>query len=203
MNGLPVPCKRIWRSRGFTLIEMMIALVVLAILLMMGMPAFAIYIQNAKLRSTAESLQAGLQTARAEAVKRNAQIEFILTTDPGNSGSVATTNLSTTGQNWLIRYQDPATLLYSFIEGKVAEEGSGQGSTTTVVTTGTTSSITFNGFGGTTLGSAASFALTNPTGGLCKAAGGPMRCLTIVVSVGGQVRMCDPAVTTTGDTRKC
>ena len=63
--------------------------------------------------------------------------------------------------------------------------------------------VTFNGFGATTLGAAATFAVANPAGGLCAAAGGPMRCLNIVVSVGGQTRMCDPAVTTAGDTRRC
>ena len=45
--------------------------------------------------------------------------------------------------------------------------------------------------------------VTNPTGGACVASSGPMRCLRIVVTPGGQARMCDTAVTDTSDSRKC
>jgi type IV fimbrial biogenesis protein FimT len=189
--------------RGFSLIELMIGLAILAMLLMMGVPAFGTYIQNAKLRSTAENFYAGLQSARAEAVKRNAPVEFILTDDSGESANTQTDNLSTTGKNWIVRVQDPTTLIYTFVEGKPAAEGSGTSGTSSVDINGTVSAVTFNGFGATTLGSSATFAITNPAGGLCRAAGGPMRCLSIVVSIGGQARLCDPAVTTVGDTRRC
>lgn len=189
-------------ARGFSLIELMIGLAIFAFLMAMGVPAFSTYIQNAKLRSAAEVFVAGVQSARADAVKRNASVQFILTDDPGDSSSVQTTNLSTTGRNWLIRVQDPATLIYSFVEGKSMAEGSGQTSTPSVTITGTVSSITYNGFGATNLAAAATFAFTNPAGGAC-APTGPMRCLSVVVSVGGQARMCDPAVTATGDTRRC
>lgn len=192
-----------WTERGFTLVELMIGLVILAFLLMMGVPAFTTFIQNSKLRSTAETFHAGIQSARAEAVKRNSQVQFILTDDAGDSSSTQTATASATGRNWLIRVQDPTTLLYTFIEGKSATEGSGQTTTPSVAVSGTVSSVTFNGFGATTLGSAATFSFTNPTGGACKSAGGPMRCLNVVVSVGGQARMCDPAVSAAGDTRKC
>ena len=194
----PIPA--MW---GFSLIELMIGMAILAMLLMIGVPAFGTYIQNAKLRSTADNFYAGLQSARAEAVKRNASVEFIMTDDSGESANTQTTSLSTTGKNWIVRVQDPTTLIYTFVEGKPAAEGSGTSGTNTVDITGTVSSISFNGFGATTLGSSATFAFTNPTGGLCKAASGPMRCLSIVVSIGGQARLCDPAVTTTGDTRIC
>ncbi len=189
--------------RGFTLVELMIGLAIMALLLMMGVPAFSTFIQNSKLRSTAETFHAGIQTARAEAVKRNAQVQFILTDDAGDTTSAQTATASTTGRNWLVRVQDPTSLVYTFIEGKSAAEGSGQTSTPSVAVSGTVSSMTFTGLGGTTLGSAATFSFTNPAGGACQSASGPMRCLSVVVSVGGQARMCDPAVTTTGDTRKC
>ncbi len=189
--------------RGFTLVELMIGLVIMALLLMMGVPAFSTFIQNSKLRSTAETFHAGLQTARAEAVKRNAQVQLILTDDAGDASSTQSATASTTGRNWLIRVQDPTTLLYSFIEGKNAAEGAGQSSTPSVAVSSTVSSVTYTGFGATTLGSAATFSFSNPAGGVCKSAGGPMRCLSVVVSVGGQARMCDPAVSTAGDTRKC
>jgi type IV fimbrial biogenesis protein FimT len=36
--------------------------------------------------------------------------------------------------------------------------------------------------------------LTNPTGGTCASVAGPMTCMRIIVSVGGQIRMCNPNV---------
>lgn len=190
------------RPRGFSLVELMIGLAIFAFLMAMGVPAFTTYIQNAKIRSAAEVLHAGIQTARAEAVKRNAAVQFLLTNDAGDSSSTQTATASTTGRNWIIRVQDPTTLLFSFIEGKSMAEGSGQTSTPSVTITSTVSSVTFNGFGATNLGAAATFAVANSAGGVC-APLGPMRCLSVVVSVGGQARMCDPAVTTAGDTRTC
>jgi type IV fimbrial biogenesis protein FimT len=56
--------------RGFTLIEMMIAIVVMAILASVAMPYFRAMLLNAQIRNAAESIQNGLQRARAEAVIR-------------------------------------------------------------------------------------------------------------------------------------
>ena len=67
------------RARGVTLIEMLIGLTVLGILLMLGMPSYTTWIQSTKIRAAAESLQAGLQLARAEAARRNTQVELVLT----------------------------------------------------------------------------------------------------------------------------
>ncbi len=201
-RGKPPLAKAPLPAQGVSLIELMIGLAIFAILMSIGVPAFTSYIQNAKIRSAAEVLQAGVQTARAEAVRRNASVQFLLTDDAGDSSSAQTTNLSTTGRNWLIRAQDPATMIFTFIEGKSMAEGAGQSSTPSVTITGTVSSVTFNGFGGTNLAAAATFAVANSAGGAC-APTGPMRCLSVVVSVGGQARMCDPAVTATGDTRRC
>ena len=54
--------------------------------------------------------------------------------------------------------------------------------------------ITFDGLGKTNLVGAATIQVTNPTGGACQtsATAGKMRCLNVTVSVGGQVKMCDP-----------
>ena len=183
----------------------MIAISLLAILMLLGMPAFSSYLQNAKTRSAAENFYAGVQMARAEAVRRNASVQIVLTTDSPDVTAANTTNLSATASNWLIRVQDPATLLYAFIEGKAGFQGSGQaaGSTPQVQVAGSVASVTFDGFG--RADSAATFDFSNPTGGACAPAG-PMRCLRVAVSLGGQGRMCDPAVdpvASPGDTRAC
>lgn len=191
------------RQRGVSMIEVMIAIAIIAILSAVGLPAFGTFMQNSKLRSTAEGFYTGLQAARAEAVKLNATVQFLLTTDDPSGSNAQTTNLSTSASNWMVRTPDPAVPgIYLWLMGKSSAEGGG--STPSVeVDGGGVTSITFTAFGATTLGSAATLTFTNPTGGACASASGPMRCLNVVVSIGGQIRMCDPKVTYANDTRKC
>jgi type IV fimbrial biogenesis protein FimT len=196
MLGAPRHC------RGVTLVEMMIGLAIVALLLMAGVPAFTTFLQNSKLRTTAEALSGGLQLARAEAVKRNGQVEIVLTDDDPIAATVNSITPSTTGRNWVVRYYDPTTLFYSFVEGRFGST-SGSLDTTPVVVTAANATIAFNGFGSTSLAATSTFQVTNPTGGACAASGGPMRCLNVTVTPGGQIHMCDPAVTAAGDTRKC
>jgi type IV fimbrial biogenesis protein FimT len=192
------------RAAGFTVIELMITIVMVAVLLVLGAPAFGTYLDNVKLRTTAETFLAGVQMARSEAIRRNASVDFVLTNNDV-SGANLNPDTSTSGQNWLIRTSDLAT----FIESKTGIEGSGSatGEASPVQVNGTVATITFNNFGATTLGAAATFQFTNPRGGACAADGGPMRCLNVVVAPGGQSRLCDPAVsaaaTAAGDTRGC
>lgn len=192
------------RTAGFTIIEVMIAIVLMAILVALGMPGFKTYLDNAKLRSTAQVFLAGVQKARSEAIQRNANVDFLLTNLDVSGANLDPTS-STTGTNWMIRTSDLAT----FIEGKFGVEGSGRaaGEAPPVQVAGTVAMITFTNLGTTTLGAAATFQFTNPDGGNCAAAGGPIRCLNVVVSPGGQARLCDPAVsaaaTAAGDTRGC
>jgi len=57
------------RQQGVTLIELMVGIAILATLLAMGIPAFTGWIQDTQVRTAAESILNGLQTARAEAVR--------------------------------------------------------------------------------------------------------------------------------------
>lgn len=65
-------------AHGVTLIELVIAIAIVSILLMAGLPSFGLWLQNVQLRTAAESVQNGLQTARLEAVRRNATVRFSL-----------------------------------------------------------------------------------------------------------------------------
>lgn len=180
-------------SRGFSMVELMIAIAIVGFLLVMGIPSFTGYIQNSRLRSAAESCLAGLQRARAEAVRQNGNIQFLLTDSAATAANVAIAAPLATGRNWMIRSADLTTFI----------EGSPQITQATVdVDGGGVAGITFNGLGRSDLATTATIQFSNPTGGACAPAG-PMRCLNIQITVGGQIRMCDPAIATAGDTRQC
>ncbi|WP_185955422.1 GspH/FimT family pseudopilin [Tepidiphilus sp. J10] len=65
------PCRD---DSGFTLVELMVTIVVLAILLAIGIPSFATLIASNRLTSATNELIASLQTARTEALRRNARV---------------------------------------------------------------------------------------------------------------------------------
>ena len=66
------------QSRGFTLIELMLALAIVALLLLIGMPSFTTFLRNSEIRSTAEAMINGLRTATSEAANRNKKVTFTL-----------------------------------------------------------------------------------------------------------------------------
>lgn len=57
---------------------MMIAIAIFTLALSMGIPSYRTWVQNTQIRNAAESIENGIQRARAEAVKRNVNIEFVL-----------------------------------------------------------------------------------------------------------------------------
>jgi type IV fimbrial biogenesis protein FimT len=69
------------RVDGFTLIEMMMAIVVLAILVGLAVPSFNNASLSSKLTGFANDLVASAQLARSEAVKRNAAVTLCASED--------------------------------------------------------------------------------------------------------------------------
>jgi type IV fimbrial biogenesis protein FimT len=203
------------RPRGFTLIELMFGLALLALLLVLAMPTFTTMLQNARLRNTAESILAGLQAARSEALRRNQTAEFMLTADSldaaGSDG--AGIGVNTTGPGWAVRALDAAAAPIAFVEGRSGLEGSGTADAAalyariTAASLPATNTIRFDPLGRTNVGVGnAAFDVMPAAAGACKASGGEMRCLRVVVTPGGRVRMCDPsvdAVASPNDTRAC
>lgn len=64
-------------SQGFTLVELMIALAVLAVLAGIALPAYRELIAEQRNRSVANELHSALALARSEAVKRNVNITLV------------------------------------------------------------------------------------------------------------------------------
>ena len=183
------------RQGGYSLIEFAIGLVIISMLVTMGVPSFSNWIQNSHIRTAAEDIQNGLQLARAEAVRRNVPVNFQTTTTVDGSCALAADS-----SNWVISLDDPTgacadspsdTVAPRIIQIRAASEGS----VNALVAAGQ-SSITFNSLGRVTPVPAAniSFDISNPSAGNCIEAGGTVRCLRVLVSTLGQVRMCDPTL---------
>lgn len=170
------------KSCGFTLIELMVAIAVLAILLFVALPNFAVWMQNTQIRTAGEAVLNGMQLARAEAIRRNTAIQLQLDVSSGWTARVLGTG--------------------EVIQSRLAGEGSAASAVT--VTPADATKITFNGFG--------SLVTPNPDDGTPSIAvikidspsiaAADSRDLCIVVGTGGSIRLCDPHVDVT-DTRSC
>lgn len=165
-------------QHGFSLVEILVSIVIFSVLMAAGMPSFSTFLKNRKVRSTAEALHNGLSQAKAEAVRRNTVVTFTL----GAGSAWALTCTNCTDGN---------------LPSMPASEISSQTSTTASNTT-----LNFTGVGKVptlAAGSSATFDVSNTTG-TCEASGGSIRCLRVVVTPGGQIRTCDPRLTTTNPT---
>jgi type IV fimbrial biogenesis protein FimT len=68
---------------GYTLVELLVTLAVLAILLTGAVPAFTDLIDSQRLRAAAQQIAADLRYARGEAVKRHAGVPIGVSFSPG------------------------------------------------------------------------------------------------------------------------
>jgi type IV fimbrial biogenesis protein FimT len=186
------------RCRGFSLVEILIAMTILALLLLLALPNMSEYLRNSTVRTAAEIISSGVQLARSEAIRRNTPVEFALVSADPTQANVSVA-ADAAGPHWIVRTFQP-TAVYTapdFIQG------GGAYSTRNAVIAADSANFSFGSLGRTDLGGNNTIRVTYPSGGNCVADGGSVRCLNVVVQIGGQVRMCDPAVTAAGDTRAC
>jgi type IV fimbrial biogenesis protein FimT len=197
-------------SRGFTITELMVSIAVVAVLLGLGVPSMVGYIEAAKLNSAALSYLAGIQTARATAIRQNLITEFVLTNTPVQTANLAENLVpAANGLNWVVRVVDPTRPPPAFllVEAKSASESGGNAAQAAQIAgVGAPNAfagiLPFNGFGTTADANNYTFVLQNPRGGACAPAG-PMRCPNILVPAGGLARICDPLVNAATDSRGC
>ena len=85
------------RHAGFTLVEMLITLLILAILVGVGVPTFLDATLGSRLGSAANNLVVSLYLARSEAIKRNTTVKVCASTD----GATCATSSSWQG-GWIV-----------------------------------------------------------------------------------------------------
>lgn len=189
---------------GFTLIEVAIAMAILAILLAVGMPSYRTWIQNLQIRNAAESVQNGLQLARMEALRRNTEVRFQLV-----SAISADCVLSATGTSWIVSRANPAekcdvephnVTAPMIIQKRAPTDGSR--SATFSATPGTATTVSFNGLGRVVTTGVNPITRIDFDSSNLPAA--DSRELRVTISSGGEVRMCDPNPDLLAtDPRKC
>ena len=196
MNAGPERARPRRREAGFTIIELMVTISVLAVLLGIAAPLLIDFVRNNKVRAVANTLQNGLRSAQAEAVRRSQQVVFVLTnaTPSGNTPVAAAVN----GRNWAAYtvVPDGSTETMMLLDtGVINDVGSGVAISGPAV-------LCFSSLGRLHANSApgiASQSCALPTGGPAQPYGVTLtqatRSLRVLVNVGGQIRMCDPSKT--------
>ena len=177
------PRQNMFKSSGFSLIELMIAVTIIAFLLAVAMPNYRAWIQNTKVRTAAESIQTGIQKARAEAVTRNARVAFTL---GANSG-------------WIVGCPTVTGTCPAVIEQRQATEGSSNTVTITATPAGATT-VVFSNLG-TRVANAADF--TDLTITINTLSASEKRDLKVLVGASGNVRMCDPLLSLATNPQGC
>jgi type IV fimbrial biogenesis protein FimT len=174
LNAIPKtrPC-------GFSLIELLISVAVLAILVSLAVPGFRVWIKNAEIRNAAESIQNGLQLARAQALLRNTNVEFTL--------------LDADGSSWEVRLAGGGAL----IEKRSSNEGSVEVKRA-VLPNPVATTVTFNNVGSVVSpnsdGTSPFTSVTLDSTALPAADSHELTVVIGVGGVGGTVRMCDPNI---------
>jgi len=182
------------RLAGFSLIELMVVVAVLGILTAFALPSYSVWMENTRIRNAAESIQAGLQIARLEAIKRNVRVQFRLGDD--------LTSTWTVGCVTVVAGTCPAT---------IASHSGGEGGAAhikVVAAPAGATTVVFSSFGTVVQAAAgalaAAQALTQVDVDSSAFTATDRRELRIKIGAGGGSRMCDPDTgLANNDARRC
>ena len=86
------------RNKGFTLVELMITLVIVAILMALAVPSFNSTIKNNRISTQASELITSLNYVRSEAIKRGADVTIGRADVNWENGWVITNRENSTGR---------------------------------------------------------------------------------------------------------
>lgn len=199
------------KSRGFSLIELMVVMAIMAVLLGLISPSLMDWMVNLRIRNATDALMSGLQQARQEAVRRNQSVGFWLVTNvSGDPSSVDDScTLSGASGSWVVSVRDPASHCGSTPSTTTAPmivsvhpigDGVRGVSVAAVQTDGSTAAthVQFNGVGSVT--NAADYIARIDVSSSSNSS--RYRSLRVEITGSGAFRMCDPAVASS-DARAC
>jgi len=193
-------------ARGVTLVELMVVLAILAATLYAMAPELSNWMRGTKVRNSGESLKAGIERARMEALRRNTAMSFWLVSEPGGKALTNACEVGSHGASWVVSGLSPdgkcaaaasQTVDPQLVERWSATDGASSVSVSAVDADGQAADhVTFTSLGQVSAvgGSASRIDLQHASGGV--------RALRITIDAGGSVRMCDPNVGAT-DPRRC
>ena len=75
--------------KGFTMIETLVVMVILAVLATFAIPAYTRFLPNYRLKLAAQDIYANLQAAKVESIKHNTSLFVVFDPADGNNGSYA------------------------------------------------------------------------------------------------------------------
>lgn len=179
---------------GFSLIELVTAIAILGVLFGMLMPSYRAWVHDARIRTTTESIQNGLQLARAEAVHRNTNVQFVL--GAGSSWTV--------GCQTVVAAPIPPATTPLECPATIQSRSTAEGSSASVVVTPTPvagTSIVFNNLG-TVVADANTFTRLDFKIDPALPSAAESNPLRVTVGGGGNIRMCNPSLTSP-DPRAC
>jgi type IV fimbrial biogenesis protein FimT len=175
-------------TAGFTLVELMVAIALLATLLKLAAPSFVTWSRNAQVRTVADSLQSAARNAQNEATRRSRQVVLSLTNETPGVSSKAVAN----GVNYAVHVVPLPGESLEFVQGGVLSD------VASASITGP-KSICFNSIGRLVANAApgvtdavCTVSATAPLATYDVTLNGADRPLRVTVALGGRVRMCDP-----------
>lgn len=178
-------------QRGTTLLELMVTVTILGILMAVGIPSMRDWLLRNSVTVGAEVIQNGLRQAEAEAIRRNARVEFLLTNDKPSVASISSISAAGNGANWAVRVLDStfsplADTKLAYVNAQSMSEVAPD------LSISGPASVVFSGTGrgsnikGVALTEYQIYRISRT---------GADRALCVFVTPGGAVKMCDPSAT--------
>ncbi len=173
------------RMRGFSLIELMVAMSIGVLLIVLALPSYSSWLADNQVRAAAQSIAGGMRLAYAEAIKGNHQVEFVLDPTTGSGG-------------WQVKNVDD-----SVVHGQESF-GDGAKMAAFAVTPSGANIVTFTGLGMVAAANADASDVLTGVQVTYSVSGSTPRKLAVLVGGGRTgIKICNPDETNTSSTMYC